>query len=67
MFVATDNTDYWEPVQKSVSGTNIMGLVVFATVLGITLGKMAEQGKPLLMFFESLSSAMMLITHWVIW
>lgn len=44
-----------------------MGLVVFATVLGITLGKMEEQGKPLLMFFESLSSAMMLITHWVIW
>ncbi|XP_076671064.1 excitatory amino acid transporter 1 [Andrena cerasifolii] len=61
------NMDYWEPVQKSVSGTNIMGLVVFATVLGITLGKMEEQGKPLLYFFESLSGAMMLITHWVIW
>ncbi|XP_017878656.1 excitatory amino acid transporter 1-like [Ceratina calcarata] len=61
------NMDYWEPVQKSVSGTNIMGLVVFATVLGITLGKMEQQGKPLLLFFESLSSAMMLITHWVIW
>ncbi|XP_076749390.1 excitatory amino acid transporter 1 isoform X1 [Xylocopa sonorina] len=61
------NMDDWEPVQKSVSGTNIMGLVVFATVLGITLGKMEQQGKPLLVFFESLSGAMMLITHWVIW
>lgn len=59
--------DDWEPVQKSVPGMNIMGLVVFATVLGITLGKMQEQGKPLLVFFESLSGAMMLITHWVIW
>lgn len=59
--------DEWKPVSKSVSGTNIMGLVVFATVLGITLGKMEEQGKPLLVFFESLSGAMMMITHWVIW
>ncbi|XP_012147768.1 excitatory amino acid transporter 1 isoform X1 [Megachile rotundata] len=64
---STDNMDNWELVQKSVSGTNIMGLVVFATALGITLGKMEQQGKPLLHFFESLSSAMMLITHWVIW
>ncbi|XP_068965176.1 excitatory amino acid transporter 1-like isoform X2 [Bombus flavifrons] len=63
----SDNMDDWEPVQKSVPGMNIMGLVVFATVLGITLGKMQEQGKPLLLFFESLSGAMMLITHWVIW
>ncbi|CAK9799309.1 Excitatory amino acid transporter 1 [Anthophora quadrimaculata] len=62
-----ENMDLWEPVQKSVSGTNIMGLVVFATALGITLGKMEEQGKPLLYFFASLSSAMMQITHWVIW
>ncbi|XP_053982237.1 excitatory amino acid transporter 1-like [Hylaeus volcanicus] len=61
------NPDYWEPKQNSVSGTNIMGLVVFATALGITLGKMEEQGKPLLFFFESLSGAMMLITQWVIW
>ncbi|XP_033206886.1 excitatory amino acid transporter 1-like isoform X1 [Bombus vosnesenskii] len=63
----SDNMDDWEPVQRSVPGMNIMGLVVFATVLGITLGKMQEQGKPLLLFFESLSGAMMLITHWVIW
>lgn len=63
----SDNMDEWKPVSKSVSGTNIMGLVVFATVLGITLGKMEEQGKPLLVFFESLSGAMMMITHWVIW
>ncbi|XP_017793364.1 PREDICTED: LOW QUALITY PROTEIN: excitatory amino acid transporter 1-like [Habropoda laboriosa] len=66
-FSFKDNMDSWEPVQKSVSGTNIMGLVVFATALGITLGKMEEQGKPLLYFFESLSGAMMQITHWVIW
>lgn len=47
--------------------TNILGLVVFSTVLGITLGKMGEKGKPLLNFFVSLSEAVMMITSWVIW
>ncbi|XP_029163275.1 excitatory amino acid transporter 1 isoform X2 [Nylanderia fulva] len=59
--------DEWELMEKEVSGTNILGLVVFATVMGITLGKMGPQAKPLLNFFESLSGAMMLITNWVIW
>jgi Na+/H+-dicarboxylate symporter len=48
-------------------GTNIMGLVVFATVLGVTLGKMREKGKPLLDFFSCLSEASMIITNWVVW
>lgn len=59
--------DDWELKEKVESGTNILGLVVFATVMGITLGKMGPQAKPLLNFFESLSGAMMLITNWVIW
>jgi len=57
----------WKIRHKYVSGTNILGLVVFATVLGITLAKMAEKGKPLLTFFESLGAAMLIITYWVIW
>lgn len=52
---------------KYTDGTNIMGLVVFSTVLGITLGKMGKRGKPLLDFFTSLSEAMMIITNWVVW
>lgn len=47
--------------------TNILGLVVFSTVLGITLGRMGPKGKPLLNFFVSLSEAVMMITGWVIW
>lgn len=57
----------WGLDEKLVSGSNILGLVVFATVLGITLGKMGPKAKPLLNFFEALSGAMMLITSWVIW
>lgn len=62
-----DDMDNWDFTEKDIPGMNILGLVVFSTVLGITLGKMNQEGKPLLNFFESLSSAMMLITNWVIW
>ncbi|XP_033611179.1 excitatory amino acid transporter 1 isoform X2 [Cryptotermes secundus] len=57
----------WKISHRFVTGTNILGLVVFATVLGITLAKMAEKGKPLLIFFETLGGAMLIITYWVIW
>ena len=57
----------WKIVPSTESGTNILGLVVFSTVLGITLGKMGNDGKPLLGFFETLSTAMMIITNWVVW
>ncbi|XP_043283245.1 excitatory amino acid transporter 1-like [Venturia canescens] len=63
----SDDILTWEISGEDTSGLNILGLVVFATVLGITLGKMGPSGKPLLSFFEALSSAMMIITNWVIW
>ncbi|XP_046970008.1 excitatory amino acid transporter 3 [Vanessa cardui] len=49
------------------SGSNVLGLVCFSIVLGITLGKMGEQSRPLQNFFHALSEAMMIITGWVIW
>ncbi|CAB3376820.1 Hypothetical predicted protein [Cloeon dipterum] len=57
----------WEITHEYADGTNILGLVVFSTVMGITLGKMGPKGAPLLGFFSSLSQAMMIITSWVIW
>jgi Na+/H+-dicarboxylate symporters len=57
----------WEISHAYTGSTNILGLVVFATVMGITLAKMAEKGKPLLIFFETLGAAMLMITYWVIW
>lgn len=62
-----EDADNWDFTEKDIPGMNILGLVVFSTVLGITLGKMNQEGKPLLNFFESLSGAMMVITNWVIW
>ncbi|XP_026320425.1 excitatory amino acid transporter 3 [Hyposmocoma kahamanoa] len=49
------------------TGSNVLGLVCFSIVLGITLGKMGEKSRPLQNFFHSLSEAMMIITSWVIW
>ncbi|XP_008556923.1 excitatory amino acid transporter 3 [Microplitis demolitor] len=57
----------WKIDHKYNDGTNTLGLVIFGIVMGITIGKMGEQGKPLLDFFSSLADAMMIITNWVIW
>jgi solute carrier family 1 (glial high affinity glutamate transporter), member 3 len=57
----------WEISHEYAQGTNIMGLVVFSTVMGMTLGKMGHKGAPLLAFFTCVSQAMMIITGWVIW
>lgn len=57
----------WDFEEKYESTTNVLGLVVFAIVFGISLGKLGEKGKILLQFFDSLSEAMMIITSWVIW
>lgn len=48
-------------------GFNVLGLVLFSVVLGVTLSRMAEQGKVVQDFLETLSEAMMIITSWVIW
>lgn len=57
----------WEIKGQWTNGTNILGLVFFAVVLGITLAKMGERGKPLLDFFTCLADAMMTITTGVIY
>lgn len=57
----------WKIKGEFTSGTNILGLVFFSVVLGITLGLLKEKGKALLDVFVALSESMMLITSWVIW
>lgn len=48
-------------------GMNVLGLVMFSVILGATIGKMREKGKPIQDFLVALSEAMMIITRWVIW
>jgi len=56
-----DNLYTWKIGGEYTSGTNILGLVFFSVVLGITLAIMEEKGKPLIDFFTCLSEAMMTI------
>merc|ERR1719282_716127 len=56
----------WKFKGEWTNGPNILGLIMFAIVLGVSLAKLGEKGKPLLDFFTSLSDAMMTITTWVI-
>ena len=66
---------FWVPVplqdykisSEYTQGTNVLGLVMFSVVLGVTIGKMREAGRPLQEFFVAMSEAMMIITSWVIW
>ncbi|XP_066938765.1 excitatory amino acid transporter 3-like isoform X11 [Macrobrachium rosenbergii] len=57
----------WDIVMEHTRALNIMGLVSFATFLGLALSKLGPKGKPLLDFFQSLSDASMVITSWLIW
>ncbi|XP_076354918.1 excitatory amino acid transporter 1-like isoform X2 [Tachypleus tridentatus] len=59
--------DEWDISGEFISSTNILGLVVFSLVLGVTLANMKDKGKPLLDVVTSLSEAMMLITAKVVW
>lgn len=56
----------WKHYGEWINGTNILGLVTFAIILGIALAKMGPRGKPLLDFFTCLAEAMMVITTWII-
>jgi Na+/H+-dicarboxylate symporter len=58
---------HWSFKERYENTTNVLGLVVFSIVLGISLGQMGEKGKGLVEFFGMLSEAMMNITSWVIW
>lgn len=57
----------WTISSQFTQTTNVLGIVMFSVVLGTTIGKMADRGKPLQEFFVALSECMMIITQWVIW
>ena len=61
-----NDTLTWKFKGEWTGGSNILGLVFFAIILGISLANIGEKGKPLLAFFSSLAEAMMTITTWVI-
>ena len=53
-------------MEEIVSGTNILGLVVVAVVVGIALAQLGEEAITLANFFHSLMALSMKITSWII-
>ncbi|XP_055332680.1 excitatory amino acid transporter 3-like [Paramacrobiotus metropolitanus] len=58
---------HWIIKGTEIEGINIMGLVVFSIVFGITISRLGEKGKPLMLFFESLNEATMSIVAAIMW
>ncbi|CAL4123289.1 unnamed protein product, partial [Meganyctiphanes norvegica] len=56
----------WDISHHYTPNVNIMGLVTFSIILGISLAKIGSEGKPLLNVFIALQSASMTITTWLI-
>ncbi|NXD63233.1 SATT protein, partial [Eolophus roseicapillus] len=59
----------WEkiPVGTEVEGMNILGLVLFALVLGVALKKLGQEGEDLIRFFNSFNEATMVVVSWIMW
>ncbi|NXA87415.1 SATT protein, partial [Melanocharis versteri] len=55
------------PVGTEIEGMNILGLVLFALVLGVALKKLGPEGEDLIRFFNSFNEATMVLVTWIMW
>ncbi|XP_004580150.2 neutral amino acid transporter A [Ochotona princeps] len=55
------------PIDTEIEGMNILGLVLFALVLGVALKKLGSEGEELIRFFSSLNEATMVLVSWIMW
>ncbi|XP_064220253.1 neutral amino acid transporter A isoform X2 [Aotus nancymaae] len=55
------------PMGTEIEGMNILGLVLFALVLGVALKKLGSEGEDLIRFFNSLNEATMVLVSWIMW
>lgn len=62
-----DDKYSWKFDYKWSPNPNILGLVVWSIFLGIAISASGEQGKFLLVLFQSVSYVMMKVTTWVIY
>ncbi|XP_005385752.1 PREDICTED: neutral amino acid transporter A [Chinchilla lanigera] len=55
------------PYGTEIEGMNILGLVLFALLLGVALKKLGSEGEELIRFFNSLNEATMVLVSWIMW
>lgn len=56
----------WDIGSEIVSGTNLLGLVVVAVVIGIALAQLGKEAETLANVFHNLMALSMKITTWII-
>jgi len=64
--VSKDRGAIRNPFDALASG-NVLGIILFALLLGGAITSIGEKGKPLLAFFRSLDAAVMKVIDWVMW
>jgi len=64
--ILPDNLETWQIGSTWNHSTNILGLVIFSVATGIAIALSGEEGRPLLLFFKSVSHVMMKVTNWVV-
>lgn len=55
------------PIGTEIEGMNILGLVLFALVLGVALKKLSSEGEELIRFFNAFNEATMVLVSWIMW
>merc|ERR1712142_40297 len=65
-YIDPEVKETWKMTGSWNNSTNILGLVVFSVATGIAISMSGEEGKPLLKFFQSVSSVMMKLTSWIV-
>ncbi|XP_004636209.1 neutral amino acid transporter A [Octodon degus] len=71
--VVTYNTSFGNVTKEKIpygtetEGMNILGLVLFALMLGVALKKLGSEGEELIRFFNSLNEATMVLVSWIMW
>ncbi len=64
--VSKDRGAIRNPFNALASG-NVLGIILFALLLGGAITSVGEKGRPLLEFFRSLDSVVMKLIDWVMW
>ncbi|XP_066123344.1 neutral amino acid transporter A [Saccopteryx bilineata] len=55
------------PIGTEIEGMNILGLVLFALMLGVALKKLGHEGEELIRFFNAFNEATMVLVSWIMW
>lgn len=55
------------PFGTEIEGMNILGLVLFALMLGVALKKLGSEGEELIRFFNAFNEATMVLVSWIMW